>query len=271
MQLGGLSLGGSVPPYVSAAPLGYSNALGTGITAAKPTGKFTPSPYLGLSIAPERRKELCIFAMTGKCRYGSVCRSVHGIQCPRCLKFCLHPDDLDQNESHIQECLEQPASHSIEAEEHQMIECGICYEPVLSKPDPRFGLLNCEHAFCIACIRTWRSKYTMDAENLRSCPLCRTLTYFVVPSSVWVEDEDEKAEIIEAYKKKLSEIPCKHYTHGINTCPFGTSCFYSHLNADGTVDKRTVRTIVDGNEKANVYKETKLSDFIVFKTKPKKK
>lgn len=278
VQLGGLNLGGaeygssqSYSAHSPPPPLGlhYNDALGG--TGGSAVGRPGHNPHIGLTVAPERRKELCIFAVTGKCRYGSLCRSVHGIQCPRCLKFCLHPDDLEQNEGHIMECLEQPASHSIEAEEHQRIECGICFETVLSKPDPRFGLLNCEHAFCIACIRTWRTKYTMDAENLRSCPLCRTLTYFVVPSSVWVEDVDEKAEIIEAYKKKLGEIPCKHYTHGVNTCPFGTSCFYSHVNPDGTVDKRVLRTIVDGNEKANVYRETKLSDFIVFKTNSRKK
>lgn len=206
--------------------------------------------------------------MTGKCKYGPLCRSIHGIQCPRCLKFCLHPDNVDQNEEHIRECLENPRATDLETEDERRLECGICYEPVLSKPDPRFGLLNCDHAFCIQCIRTWRSKYSMDATNLRSCPLCRTNTYFVVPSSVWIYDPEEKAALIETYKKKLGEIPCKHYASGLTACPFGTSCFYSHAKEDGTVDRPSLRTVVNQNEKVNVYRENRLSDFIVFKEKP---
>lgn len=205
--------------------------------------------------------------MTGKCKFGLMCRSVHGIQCPRCLKFCLHPDDLDQNEEHIQQCFENPPSSALETDNEKKITCGICYETVLSRPDPRFGLLNCEHAFCINCIRSWRAKYSMDATNLRSCPLCRTITYFVVPSSVWVADPEEKDAIIDTYKKKLSVIPCKHYAHGITSCPFGTSCFYAHANDDGTPDRPSIRTVVNSNEKVTVCRDTRLSDFIVFKQK----
>lgn len=256
----------------------YSDVLGTSgsrssvcpipVTADQAQNEsMSFSPRRGISYAPCKKNELCIFAMTGKCKFGLLCRSIHGIQCPRCLKFCLHPDDLEQNEEHIQQCLEAPLASAMETDDEKKIECGICYEPVLSKPDPRFGLLNCEHAFCIQCIRMWRSKFTMEAENLRSCPLCRTVTYFVVPSSIWIVDPEEKDAIIDAYKKKLSVIPCKHYTHGINTCPFGTSCFYSHANPDGTIDKHHLRTLMDRNEKPNVYRETRLSDFIKFSNK----
>ena len=37
--------------------------------------------------------------------------------------------------------------------------CGVCLEIVWNKEgDPRFGLLeNCDHIFCLQCIRTWRS------------------------------------------------------------------------------------------------------------------
>lgn len=38
-------------------------------------------------------------------------------------------------------------------------QCGICLERVMGKQPPsarKFGLLACEHAFCLACIRSWR-------------------------------------------------------------------------------------------------------------------
>lgn len=159
----------------------------------------------------------------------------------------------------------------LETEAHRRLECGICFEPVLSKADPRFGLLNCEHPFCISCIRNWRSKVAFDANNIRSCPLCRTNTYFVVPSAVWVTDPEEKKAIIEAYKKKMSTIPCKYFDHGRANCPFGSSCFYTHKNIDGSEDKRIphLRTVIGENEKANVFKETRLSDFITFPANPR--
>ena len=39
-------------------------------------------------------------------------------------------------------------------------ECSICLENVMGKENPserRFGLLSCDHSFCLACVRGWRS------------------------------------------------------------------------------------------------------------------
>ena len=30
-----------------------------------------------------------------------------------------------------------------------------------------------------------------------------------------------------------SRIDCKYYNFGEGTCPFGSSCFYAHVNRDG--------------------------------------
>lgn len=68
---------------------------------------------------------------------------------------------------------------------------------VLSKPriaERKFGILSgCDHAFCIACIRGWRSgDHTtpgMDLDTVvRSCPVCRVQSYFVTPSVVRLVD-----------------------------------------------------------------------------------
>jgi E3 ubiquitin-protein ligase makorin len=44
----------------------------------------------------------------------------------------------------------------------------------------------------------------------------------------------EKQHIIDDYKKKLHTIPCKYFDYGRGECPFGSSCFYAHLNTDGS-------------------------------------
>ena len=48
-------------------------------------------------------------------------------------------------------------------------ECSICMEVVFEKtpPENRFGLLpNCNHVFCLTCIRTWRSS-TLEKDVIR--------------------------------------------------------------------------------------------------------
>ncbi|OJD18966.1 hypothetical protein AJ78_01078 [Emergomyces pasteurianus Ep9510] len=73
-------------------------------------------------------------------------------------------------------------------------QCGICMEtPTI------FGLLvNCDHVFCLDCIRSWRSSVGTSAEDMlnsadsrvsrkttKTCPLCRIKSEYVVPSSVF--------------------------------------------------------------------------------------
>jgi Zinc finger, C3HC4 type (RING finger) len=46
------------------------------------------------------------------------------------------------------------------------VQCGICLEPVMGQQPPsarKFGLLECEHAFCLRCIRSWRGTGDSDA------------------------------------------------------------------------------------------------------------
>lgn len=38
-----------------------------------------------------------------------------------------------------------------------------------------------------------------------------------------------------SYKKRLQEIPCKHFNKGQGKCPFLNSCFYSHKLGDGSI------------------------------------
>ncbi|EPZ30939.1 hypothetical protein ROZALSC1DRAFT_30143 [Rozella allomycis CSF55] len=196
-----------------------------------------------------KNEELCPFALTGNCKYNTFCRFVHGEKCPHCNRFCLHPYNDNLKENHLKNC--QFTCEGVRKDiMDEDIECGICYEKVMSKKDSRFGLLNCNHAFCLGCIRTWRSKISFDSnmEAMRSCPICRQVTHFVTPSSLWIADPLQKATVIENYKKQLSQIPCKHFNKGDGDCPFGTSCFYSHTFKDGTVDNSSYSYIINSNE-----------------------
>ena len=64
--------------------------------------------------------------------------------------------------------------------------CGICMEEVISlepASERRFAIFEkCKHVFCLKCIRNWRSNNAYEKDLVRSCPICRTLSHFIVPS-----------------------------------------------------------------------------------------
>ncbi|KAF2319451.1 hypothetical protein GH714_015953 [Hevea brasiliensis] len=183
------------------------------------------------NVKPEDRS-LCSFAAAGNCPRGDKCPHIHGDICPTCGKHCLHPFRPEEREEHLKTC-EKKQKHIDALKHSQDIECSVCLDRVLAKPtaaERKFGLLSeCDHPFCISCIRNWRSNSPtsgMDVNTaLRACPICRKLSYFVVPSVIWYSSKEEKQEIIDSYKAKLRSIDCKHFDFGNGNCPFGTSCF----------------------------------------------
>ena len=144
------------------------------------------------------------------------------------------------------------------------LECGICLEKILQKADSRFGILNCEHVFCLACIRSWRSGLTMAEQITRSCPICRIVTHFVTPAAYWVPNSEAKPKLIEDYKQRLKNIPCKYFGTGELTCPFGTSCFYAHRLADGTEESGKLRTCITSDSQVKIVSTPSLLDYILF-------
>ncbi|CAJ1958823.1 unnamed protein product [Sphenostylis stenocarpa] len=179
----------------------------------------------------------CSFAASN-CPRGNKCSLVHGNRCFYCRKFCLHPTDREEREIHLATC-EKKEKYLQALKVSQDVECNVCLELVLSKPKPsdcKFGLLpECDHAFCLSCIRNWRNSAPtseMDisdngtANTVRTCPVCRKLSYFVIPSGIWYSTKEEKQEIIDNYKANCKLIDCKHFDYGNGNCPFGASCFY---------------------------------------------
>ncbi|KAM3872307.1 makorin, ring finger protein, 4 [Diretmus argenteus] len=118
--------------------------------------------------------------------------------------------------------------------------CGICMENVYDKTnadDRRFGILpNCNHAFCLKCIVTWRKTKDMRQEVIKSCPQCRVKSSFYVPNNCWVEGQAKKT-LVAAFKEKCSKRRCSYYGR-YGFCPFKSDCIYRH----NATDRRLLRS-----------------------------
>ncbi|KUJ15113.1 uncharacterized protein LY89DRAFT_736168 [Mollisia scopiformis] len=118
--------------------------------------------------------------------------------------------------------------------------CAICYE----LPDQYGLLVNCDHAFCLECIRNWRATApknpTLENElkkTSKTCPMCRSHSDFIIPSSIW-PTSTQKKEISDGYLRRLKTIPCRYFEQSaMDTapdykfkCQFRNHCHYSHIH-----------------------------------------
>jgi E3 ubiquitin-protein ligase makorin len=77
---------------------------------------------------------------------------------------------------------------------------------------------------------------TSYSSNFSSCPQCRVVSDFVIPSELWVEDDIEKEALIKQYQKNMKQKVCKYVKNdNADDCPFGNKCFYRHQRRDGTI------------------------------------
>ncbi|XP_078399559.1 E3 ubiquitin-protein ligase makorin-2 [Cetorhinus maximus] len=187
-------------------------------------------------------QQLCPFAAVGECHYGDSCLYLHGDVCEVCELQVLHPTDLEQRRAHEQMCLiafEQDMEKAFAVQKSQDKVCNICMEIVYDKMIPserRFGILSdCIHPYCLSCIRQWRCAKQFENKVIKSCPECRVVSEFVIPSAYWVEDKEEKDQLIEAFKQGMSKKACKYFDKGKGSCPFGGKCLYLHAYPDGTM------------------------------------
>jgi hypothetical protein len=132
--------------------------------------------------------------------------------------------------------------------------CEICSEEVLFN-GRKFGLLeNCDHMFCLNCIREWRNqKEKQDKLNLRRCPICRVESFMIIPSINFLIGADKRSER-DRYRASLSVIPCKNYPLG--KCQFGSSCLYRHDQAP-----LECYTVIKGADGRKTKKSTQLGDY----------
>ena len=123
------------------------------------------------------------------------------------------------------------------------LKCAVCLDAVIGSSGDsilprRFGILpNCTHVFCLDCIRGWRksdiAEVSSTKEFARACPVCRTESGFIVPSRYFVSEKMRRYRLVATYKASLKRIPCKYFSSS-GSCPFGSSCHYLHVLADGS-------------------------------------
>eukprot|EP00440_Ansanella_granifera_P056513 gb/GFBE01061259.1/.p1 GENE.gb/GFBE01061259.1/~~gb/GFBE01061259.1/.p1 ORF type:complete len:249 (+),score=37.49 gb/GFBE01061259.1/:1-747(+) len=134
----------------------------------------------------------------GSCRFGAACRFWHEA-----------PAAESQHGAECCVCLEVPAQGS-----------GTTKRAV-------YGLLEaCEHVVCMACVMTWRQNRNVSREARLGCPVCREVSYIVVPWPKAVLG-DEKLAVIEQHRERCKATPCKWSTSG-QACPAGKYCIYDH-------------------------------------------
>ncbi|KAL6500095.1 hypothetical protein OROGR_028005 [Orobanche gracilis] len=168
---------------------------------------------------------ICTFYQNGICAYGSRCRYDH-IKVPRLQSPSLSSSgDISSTEDPPSGTTTCCAGIITDVSPEYPVSSGLFYAPSGSVWEENLG-----HRDNNLQDGNWRSSSPasgVDASSaLRACPICRKLSYFVIPSVIWYFSKEEKQAIVDSYKAKLRSIDCKHFDFGNGTCPFGTSCFY---------------------------------------------
>ncbi|XP_063796852.1 E3 ubiquitin-protein ligase makorin-2 isoform X2 [Pseudophryne corroboree] len=254
-------------PYCSDAQVGdqdlkphsYLEAICTGLEEVE-----IAAPY------PGDPQQLCPYAAAGTCNYGESCVYLHGDLCEICNLQVLHPYDQEQRKSHEKLCmasfeLEMEKAFAFQASQDKI--CSVCMEVVYEKSSPserRFGILsNCNHTYCLNCIRQWRCAKQFENPVIKSCPECRVISEFVIPSVYWVEEQSKKDDLIEAFKQGMGKKACKYFDQGRGTCPFGGKCLYLHMYPDGTrADPEKPRKQLGSEGTVRFFNAVRLWDFI---------
>ncbi|XP_063570390.1 LOW QUALITY PROTEIN: E3 ubiquitin-protein ligase makorin-1-like [Pongo abelii] len=194
--------------------------------------------------AVETKKQLCPCAAVRECQDGENCVPLHGDSCDMCGLQVLHPMAAAQRSQRIKLCIEaheKDMELSLAVQHSKDVVYGICMEVVYEKANPskcRFRILsNCNHAYCLKCIRKWKSAKQFQSKIIKSCPDCQITSNFVIPSESWVEEKEEKQKLIQKYKEALSNKACRYFDEGRGSCPFGRNCFYKHAYPDGLTEE----------------------------------
>jgi len=100
--------------------------------------------------------------------------------------------------------------------------------------EARFGIMpNCNHCYCLECLRKWRKAKQFEHKIVRACPECRVTSDYICPSKYWIDTKEEKERLLGNYRMELQKKQCRYFDLGKGECPFGNKCFYRHEDAKG--------------------------------------
>jgi E3 ubiquitin-protein ligase makorin len=160
--------------------------------------------------------------------------------CVRSSGFDSSTLDPEQRKAHEKMCMltfehEMDKAFAFQASQDKV--CSICMEVILEKAsafERSFGVLsNCSRTYCLSCIHQWQCAKQFENLIIKSCPECRVISEFVIPSVYWVENRNKRNELIEAFKRGMREKACKYFEQDKGTCPFGSKCLYHHAYPHG--------------------------------------
>ncbi|KAL6630877.1 hypothetical protein U3516DRAFT_822039 [Neocallimastix sp. 'constans'] len=91
----------------------------------------------------------------------------------------------------------------------------------------QYGLLTeCDHIFCLECIKKiWRVPESDSEKFSHKCPICNIPSFHFIPSDIYCHSGPLKKHIIDRFRTRCSRISCKFYERvrhdGSHYCPFG--------------------------------------------------
>lgn len=127
--------------------------------------------------------------------------------------------------------------------------CELCRQPIPKiKTTMRmyFGLLDgCSNVFCLTCIRDYRRNWQIRDDGssilLRNCllyappsapcPVCKAPFQYIMASSRFIVDPEEKSKFQEAFIKNTSSIRCSYMKRGLGGNVCDMSCVKANAKA----------------------------------------
>jgi len=168
-----------------------------------------------------QRRFICLqYYKTQKCRYEE-CSFAHITE----EKFAKEYYCRSGKRCYSYNCIFQHIDEPIEATDSETM-CGICHEDIIDT-NKRYGLLqNCNHIYCLNCIKIYRSgkmNKSISLTNRLKCPICREPSRFILPSKYNLKGEHKKNGFKRFYEKRKE----KKCNNGLN-CPRINSCPFKH-------------------------------------------
>ncbi|KAG1707311.1 hypothetical protein DVH05_026503 [Phytophthora capsici] len=173
----------------------------------------------------------CPFFLRGNCKYGKHCRLRHNRALLSGAATVTSARSASRSGRSFNSSYSEASAATTTVNNQQDFTCGICFDDIVQS-GKHFGLLTCDHCFCLDCLRSWRQSKDMESEVIRACPACRLPSDFIVPSLIFVTGE-EKRKVVDTYKSHLALRECKYFNGLFGSCPFGPRCFYAHRDSQG--------------------------------------